>query len=61
MPTIRIMSGSTSQPNWVGSGWRMAYSPNFQFAASIGNLSLQYVNSKSSILRFRLGKNMVWL
>lgn len=29
MPTIRIMGKSTSQPNWVRSGWRMAYLPKF--------------------------------
>ena len=57
MPTMRIMGGNTSYSTWVSSGWRMAYLSSFWFIASMGNQSLQYVNSKIYILRFGLSEN----
>lgn len=41
MLTKRMMDGSTSQPSWVSSGWRMVYLSRFWVVDVVVNVSLQ--------------------
>ena len=56
MPTVMITRGRICRPCWVSFGWSIVHLSNLLVVASMGNVSLQYVNSKICILRWGLGE-----